>query len=230
MALATKEIDIPLTSSIKQMSNPKKRNADYPAHHELMNSDPGVFTPRKPRTPAKFRLSVSIKKEPLFSLQEDRLRESLLTERKRVITSDFSSPDSVLPPPDFDEASYPRGWVVGKRRRLVNVDVVESMRRIAVHEMNRKDREITGLNEQLDEDARTMEFLQLQLQQERSRRLHAERDNAMLHGRIATIMSMFGEEELEEGQIEEEEQEDEEELDQASISSADEPPISDDQA
>lgn len=46
--------------------------------------------------------------------------------------------ESLLPPPDFDEASYPRGWLVGKKRKLVNVDVVESMRRIAVQEMNRK--------------------------------------------------------------------------------------------
>uniref|UniRef100_A0A3Q7FU26 Uncharacterized protein n=1 Tax=Solanum lycopersicum TaxID=4081 RepID=A0A3Q7FU26_SOLLC len=30
------------------------------------------------------------------------------------------------------------------------VDVVESMRRIALQEMNRKDREIDGLNEQLE--------------------------------------------------------------------------------
>ncbi|CAM6027713.1 unnamed protein product, partial [Sphagnum balticum] len=48
------------------------------------------------------------------------------------------SPQSILPPPDFDFFSYPRGWVVGKRRKLVNVDVVESMRHIAVQEMNRK--------------------------------------------------------------------------------------------
>ncbi|MFS7951043.1 putative protein heading date repressor 1 [Helianthus anomalus] len=46
--------------------------------------------------------------------------------------------ESLLPPPDFDSASYPRGWLIGKKRKLVNVDVVESMRRIAVQEMNRK--------------------------------------------------------------------------------------------
>lgn len=46
--------------------------------------------------------------------------------------------ESLLPPPDFDEASYPKGWLIGKKRKLVNVDVVESMRRIAVQEMNRK--------------------------------------------------------------------------------------------
>ncbi|XP_058067770.1 protein HEADING DATE REPRESSOR 1 isoform X2 [Magnolia sinica] len=48
------------------------------------------------------------------------------------------SAETLLPPPDFDDASYPRGWLVGKKRKLVNVDVVESMRRIAVQEMNRK--------------------------------------------------------------------------------------------
>lgn len=48
------------------------------------------------------------------------------------------SAEMLLPPPDFDAASYPKGWLVGKKRKLVNVDVVESMRRIAVQEMNRK--------------------------------------------------------------------------------------------
>lgn len=46
--------------------------------------------------------------------------------------------DSLLPPPDFETANYPKGWLIGKKRKLVNVDVVESMRRIAVQEMNRK--------------------------------------------------------------------------------------------
>lgn len=48
------------------------------------------------------------------------------------------SAESLLPPPDFESASYPKGWLIGKKRKLVNVDVVESMRRIAVQEMNRK--------------------------------------------------------------------------------------------
>lgn len=54
------------------------------------------------------------------------------------INSGRPSAESLLPPPDFDTASYPRGWLVGKKRKLVNVDVVESMRRIAIQEMNRK--------------------------------------------------------------------------------------------
>lgn len=48
------------------------------------------------------------------------------------------SAESILPPPDFDATTYPKGWLIGKKRKLVNVDVVESMRRIAVQEMNRK--------------------------------------------------------------------------------------------
>lgn len=83
--------------------------------------------------------------------------------------------DSLLPPPDFETANYPKGWLIGKKRKLVNVDVVESMRRIAVQEMNRKDREIDGLNEQLEEDSRCLEHLQLQLLQERSKRTEIER-------------------------------------------------------
>lgn len=46
--------------------------------------------------------------------------------------------ESLLPPPDFESANYPKGWLIGKKRKLVNVDVVESMRRIAIQEMNRK--------------------------------------------------------------------------------------------
>jgi hypothetical protein len=71
-------------------------------------------------------------------------REELpLTERKRALFEPLDpirrhDNNNLLPPPDFDAATYPSGWVVGKKRKLVNVDVVESMRRIAVHEMNRK--------------------------------------------------------------------------------------------
>ncbi|KAJ0965764.1 hypothetical protein J5N97_026902 [Dioscorea zingiberensis] len=99
----------------------------------------------------------------------------------------------LLPPPDFESASYPKGWLVGKKRKLVNVDVVESMRRIAVQEMNRKDREIDGLNEQLAEDARCLEHLQLQLLQERSKRADMERENSMLHDQVSMLMNMLEE-------------------------------------
>ncbi|KVI06093.1 hypothetical protein Ccrd_015565 [Cynara cardunculus var. scolymus] len=96
------------------------------------------------------------------------------------------SAESLLPPPDFDSASYPRGWLIGKKRKLVNVDVVESMRRIA-------DREIDGLNEQLDEDSRVLEHLQLQLLNERSKRADVERQNAMLQGQVDMLMNMLHE-------------------------------------
>ena len=78
---------------------------------------------------------------------ENGMEDSQLSERRRAMFEPLGpsyrgprdgSPDSTLPPPDFDVSTYPQGWVVGKKRKLVNVDVVESMRRIAVHEMNRK--------------------------------------------------------------------------------------------
>ncbi|KAJ8500916.1 hypothetical protein OPV22_011468 [Ensete ventricosum] len=101
--------------------------------------------------------------------------------------------DVLLPPPDFDPTCYPKGWLVGKKRKLVNVDVVESMRRIAIQEMNRKDKEIDGLNEQLEEDARCLEHLQLQLLQERSKRVEAERQNAMLQDQVSMLMNVLEE-------------------------------------
>lgn len=122
--------------------------------------------PNGARTPARLRLSVSRKSRDSRDSRDSRVlqdfdgevqdsddhesvsREELpLTDRRRALFEplgpSFRGPrdaddDSMLPPPDFETASYPRGWVVGKKRKLVNVDVVESMRRIAVHEMNRK--------------------------------------------------------------------------------------------
>nr|DAD45432.1 TPA_asm: hypothetical protein HUJ06_003662 [Nelumbo nucifera] len=105
------------------------------------------------------------------------------------------SAEMLLPPPDFDSTTYPRGWLIGKKRKLVNVDVVEIMRRIAVQEMNRKDREIDGLNEQLEEDARCLEHLQLQLLQERSKRADVDRENNMLKNQISMLMNMLQESE-----------------------------------
>ncbi|MED6188596.1 Protein HEADING DATE REPRESSOR 1 [Stylosanthes scabra] len=105
------------------------------------------------------------------------------------------SNESLLPPPDFDSADYPKGWLIGKKRKLVNVDVVESMRRIAVQEMNRKDREIDGLNEQLEEDSRCLEHLQIQLLEEKSKRARVERENAMLQEQVNMLMNMLQEEE-----------------------------------
>lgn len=104
------------------------------------------------------------------------------------------SNESLLPPPDFESPTYPKGWLIGKKRKLVNVDVVESMRRIAIQEMNRKDREIDGLNEQLDEDSRVLEHLQIQLLEEKRKRAEVERENTVLQDQINMLMNMLQEE------------------------------------
>lgn len=77
------------------------------------------------------------KEDPIAGLSER--RKALFEPLEPIKAGSLRSPGEVLlPPPDFDSTSYPRGWLLGKRRKLVNVDVVETMRRIAVQEMNRK--------------------------------------------------------------------------------------------
>lgn len=78
-------------------------------------------------------------------MQDSNAERHVLSERRKALFEPLEpmngqrlSAEALLPPPDFDSASYPRGWLIGKKRKLVNVDVVESMRRIAVQEMNRK--------------------------------------------------------------------------------------------
>ncbi|KAL0010919.1 hypothetical protein SO802_006027 [Lithocarpus litseifolius] len=140
--------------------------------------------------------------EPLIEEKaQDSTESSMLSERRKALFEPLEpitningrrpSAESLLPPPDFDSTNYPKGWLIGKKRKLVNVDVVESMRRIAVQEMNRKDREIDGLNQQLEEDAQCLEHLQLQLLQERSKRAEVERDNAVLQDQISMLMNML---------------------------------------
>ncbi|XP_061354376.1 protein HEADING DATE REPRESSOR 1 [Gastrolobium bilobum] len=114
-------------------------------------------------------------------------------EPAKTINGKRPSAESLLPPPDFESANYPKGWLIGKKRKLVNVDVVESMRRIAIQEMNRKDREIDGLNEQLEEDSRCLEHLQIQLVEEKSKRARVERDNTMLQEQVNMLMNMLQE-------------------------------------
>lgn len=58
-----------------------------------------------------------------------------------------------------------------------------------------QDREIDGLNEQLEEDARCLEHLQLQLLEERSKRSEVERENGMLQEQINMLMNMLQENE-----------------------------------
>ncbi|XP_004303225.1 PREDICTED: uncharacterized protein LOC101296401 isoform X1 [Fragaria vesca subsp. vesca] len=147
------------------------------------------------------------KQEEHTEPDEDMLQDSTaapeLSERRKALFEPLEptmnsngkrpSAESLLPPPDFDSSSYPKGWLIGKKRKLVNVDVVEKMRRIAIQEMNRKDREIDGLNEQLEEDVRCLEHLQLQLLQERSKRGEVERENAMLQDQVTMLMDMLQE-------------------------------------
>lgn len=75
---------------------------------------------------------------PTVALSERRKALFEPLEPTNIVNGGRPSAEILLPPPDFDTASYPRGWLIGKKRKLVNVDVVESMRRIAVQEMNRK--------------------------------------------------------------------------------------------
>lgn len=58
-----------------------------------------------------------------------------------------------------------------------------------------QDRQINGLNEQLEEDARCLEHLQLQLLEERSKRAEIERENAMLQDQVNMLMNMLQENE-----------------------------------
>lgn len=60
-----------------------------------------------------------------------------------------------------------------------------------------QDREIDGLNEQLEEDSRCLEHLQLQLLQERSKRAEIERENTMLKEQVDMLVNMIQEDEEE---------------------------------
>ena len=57
-----------------------------------------------------------------------------------------------------------------------------------------QDREIDGLNEQLEEDSRCLEHLQLQLLQERSKRTEIERENTMLKEQVDMLVNMIHQE------------------------------------
>lgn len=58
-----------------------------------------------------------------------------------------------------------------------------------------QDREINGLNEQLEEDARCLEHLQVQFLEEKSKRARIERENAMLQEQVNMLMNMIQENE-----------------------------------
>jgi uncharacterized coiled-coil protein SlyX len=57
-----------------------------------------------------------------------------------------------------------------------------------------QDREINGLNEQLEEDSRVLELLQKQLADERRKRTDIEKENSMLHERVSMLMNMLDDE------------------------------------
>ncbi|KAI8529354.1 hypothetical protein RHMOL_Rhmol12G0218800 [Rhododendron molle] len=169
--------------------------------------DPSGKTPEKQESPTDEKKQEDSEMEPenqetpTEGEKQDSAMASLLSEKRKALFEPLEPitningkrplAESLLPPPDFDSASYPRGWLIGKKRKLVNVDVVESMRRIAIQEMNRKDREIDGLNEQLESDAQVLEHLQIQLLEERSKRADVERENAMLQNQINMLMNML---------------------------------------
>lgn len=69
-----------------------------------------------------------------------------------------------------------------------------------------QDREIDGLNEQLEEDSRCLEHLQIQLVEEKSKRSRVERENEMLQEQVNMLMNMIQEEETD--QIPDEEDQD----------------------
>lgn len=92
--------------------------------------------------------SEDIDKKAPSNHEDPSIEVSELSERRKALFEPLEpikningrrpSAESLLPPPDFESPNYPKGWLIGKKRKLVNVDVVESMRRIAVQEMNRK--------------------------------------------------------------------------------------------
>ncbi|KAL3375110.1 hypothetical protein AABB24_006554, partial [Solanum stoloniferum] len=166
------------SAAVKNLETPQKQE-----------ESPADETPQKQEeSPADEKMQES---QPSTELSER--RKALFEPLEPVTNANGRRPsaETLLPPPDFDAACYPKGWLAGKRRKLVNVDVVESMRRIALQEMNRKDREIDGLNEQLEADAQCLEHLQIQLLEERSKRADVERQNAMLQSQINVLMDMY---------------------------------------
>ncbi|KAF5192370.1 Snf1-related kinase interactor 1 protein [Thalictrum thalictroides] len=186
------------TSQTRVFWNSRKRSANGPnlskTIEDFLNDVP---MPNKEEDSSMDEKSSAIEKEidfstaPVISDRRKALFEPLEPSNARKLLSD----ELLVPPPDFDTSSYPKGWLIGKKRKLVNVDVVESMRRIAVQEMNRKDREINGLNEQLEEDAKVLEHLQVQLLQERSKRADVERENSVLQNQVSMLMNMLQEDE-----------------------------------
>uniref|UniRef100_A0A803MS18 Zinc knuckle CX2CX4HX4C domain-containing protein n=1 Tax=Chenopodium quinoa TaxID=63459 RepID=A0A803MS18_CHEQI len=175
------DLQLPILESMSALNVTKPRD------------EPMFKTPTKPETSEEEKAPDSTPPDTVLSERRKALFEPL--EPIDTLPRNRPSNESLLPPPDFDATAYPKGWLIGKKRKLVNVDVVESMRRIAIQEMNRKDREIDGLSEQLDEDSRVLEHLQIQLLEEKRKRSDVERENTMLQDQINMLMNMLQENE-----------------------------------
>lgn len=106
--------------------------------HNLKKINETVDSMIVDKSPEKQEESPAEESNSLSVLSEK--RKALFEPLEPVTNTNGKRPsaESLLPPPDFESATYPKGWLIGKKRKLVNVDVVESMRRIAVQEMNRK--------------------------------------------------------------------------------------------
>ncbi|PWA64780.1 hypothetical protein CTI12_AA341680 [Artemisia annua] len=79
------------------------------------------------------------------NLNKDITTDEEVTDKKtenKENSSDYKMEETTPPPTVVSGKTYPHGWLIGKKQKLVNVDVVESMRRIAVQEMNRKMRRL----------------------------------------------------------------------------------------
>lgn len=109
--------NLEVSNDTASANKPPSKQEEPPPAEEMMHDSPEVPVPElSDRRKALF--------EPLEPIKN--------------INGRRPSAESLLPPPDFESANYPKGWLIGKKRKLVNVDVVESMRRIAIQEMNRK--------------------------------------------------------------------------------------------
>ena len=78
---------------------------------------------------------------------------------------------------------------------LLLLNVHYKLTQVISMELVWQDREINGLNEQLEEDSRVLELLQKQLADERKKRAEIEKENSMLHEQVSMLMNMLDENE-----------------------------------
>ncbi|CAD6226058.1 unnamed protein product [Miscanthus lutarioriparius] len=101
------------------------------------------------------------------------------------------SAEMLLPPPDF-EPIISKGMAAENPEMLASAFICDKEYHACVPP---KDREINGLNEQLEEDSRVLELLQKQLADERKKRAEIEKENSMLHEQVTMLMNMLDENE-----------------------------------